>query len=297
METEILSIMDASIRSATGKGRDPHVIRNLASKMDKANNAATGDEGAERKLRISYDDGSGTASASVFGNVYSDAECRCLSWGLSSDLSTHLLRKNDGGSDHDSCAGSSLVATHALACLPTAVHRAFQKALAIMTSMLSRAPKEIVYLTRETVAKLATSINLGQQGASVDDEQSEKEKASFLSAATTTSARSMSIGAEHTKAIEGAVNSTNNSFTDKEILCKCMLMANGPMPDFCLQWKEGTCVRYRLRDGVMRIDIPRGEPTANSYQNSLVGMGEGATIFKCQKRDPKSRCGPHLCNI
>merc|ERR1711991_648953 len=105
METEILSIMDASIRSATGKGREPNIIRNLASgEMDKANNAATGDEGAERKLRISYDDGSGTASASVFGNVYSDADCRCLSWGLSSDLSTHLLRKNNGGSDYDSCA-------------------------------------------------------------------------------------------------------------------------------------------------------------------------------------------------
>ena len=51
---------------------------------------------------------------------------------------------------------------------------------------------------------------------------------------------------------------------DSAILCKCMLMRNLPMPDFRVQWTEGTSVRYQLHDGTMRVDVPRSEPNPSS---------------------------------
>lgn len=38
--------------------------------------------------------------------------------------------------------------------------------------------------------------------------------------------------------------------------CKCMLMMNGPLPDFCVQWKNGARLRYSLRSSACSLQYP-----------------------------------------
>lgn len=45
-----------------------------------------------------------------------------------------------------------------------------------------------------------------------------------------------------------------------KIACKCMLMCNGPLPDFCIQWMDGTKLRYTLSSGKLSLQGPSVEP-------------------------------------
>ena len=43
------------------------------------------------------------------------------------------------------------------------------------------------------------------------------------------------------------------------VLCKCMLMNNLPLPDFCVQWADGTKLRYALESGQLQVTSAHGD--------------------------------------
>jgi hypothetical protein len=47
---------------------------------------------------------------------------------------------------------------------------------------------------------------------------------------------------------------SSDTAVEKGIDCKCMLMSNEPLPDFCVQWADGAVLRYSLRTGKTRVD-------------------------------------------
>jgi len=44
-----------------------------------------------------------------------------------------------------------------------------------------------------------------------------------------------------------------------EIICKCMLMSNYPLPDFCIQWADAMKLRYSLASGQLNVSGPLGD--------------------------------------
>lgn len=50
------------------------------------------------------------------------------------------------------------------------------------------------------------------------------------------------------------------------VYCKCMLMSNDPLPDFCVQWADGVKLRYSLASGRLYLSSPDDPPNSPLYQ-------------------------------
>jgi len=46
------------------------------------------------------------------------------------------------------------------------------------------------------------------------------------------------------------------------VLAKCMLMANGPLPDFKVRWADGAVLTYKLRTGALALTLGESVPLA-----------------------------------
>ena len=51
-------------------------------------------------------------------------------------------------------------------------------------------------------------------------------------------------------------------------VCKCMIMSNDPLPDFCVRWADGTKLMYSLSDGKLHI-----KNTSGSAENQYKWVG------------------------
>jgi polo-like kinase 4 len=47
--------------------------------------------------------------------------------------------------------------------------------------------------------------------------------------------------------------------SEKKVHCKCMIMNNHPLPDFCIQWADDTKLRYALESGQLQVSGPLGQ--------------------------------------
>jgi hypothetical protein len=61
---------------------------------------------------------------------------------------------------------------------------------------------------------------------------------------------------------------------DCKVICKCLLMENAPLPDFCVRWCDGTRLRYSLATGALRLESPG---LATVYYKASDG-GSGADL-------------------
>ena len=63
--------------------------------------------------------------------------------------------------------------------------------------------------------------------------------------------------------------------TGGKIACKCMLMSNTPLPDFCVQWADGTKLRYCLENGRLRLQ----GPSIAVYHWTDNGVKDGSSVL------------------
>ncbi len=61
-------------------------------------------------------------------------------------------------------------------------------------------------------------------------------------------------------------NEDTNSRTHAPMQCKCMIMANEPFPDFCVQWADGVRLRYSLQSGRLYLSAPSDPPGQPLFQ-------------------------------
>ena len=254
VEADILSVMRANVEGIKSQEKEGNRVRDTSMATDGKNEK---DKRDAPHLRISYSETEGPSAA--FGRVYTHASCQALTTGINRRRNSCFSHTRDHTHEEEL---DMLVASHLLSCLPPAVHNAFRKATRILDSVTKRAPDSVLYLTRGSLLRMAqsharsigantTASSHSKPGGAVYHE----DKSSFISGIT-------SHGAT-TAASEGE-NDSEGKEKDSTIVCKCMLMRNLPMPDFCIQWNEGTTVRYQLQDGTMRVDTPRGEPSSSS---------------------------------
>lgn len=62
------------------------------------------------------------------------------------------------------------------------------------------------------------------------------------------------------------ISENNLSSNSLNIYCKCMLMSNEPLPDFCVQWADGVKLRYSLDSGRLHLSSPQDPPNIPLYQ-------------------------------
>jgi serine/threonine protein kinase len=65
---------------------------------------------------------------------------------------------------------------------------------------------------------------------------------------------------------------------DGRIRCKCVLMSNLPLPNFCIQFKDRTAFRYELSTGSIRIDYYRAGKRARWEGSTLAVDGSDSSI-------------------
>jgi hypothetical protein len=64
------------------------------------------------------------------------------------------------------------------------------------------------------------------------------------------------------------IDKSTTSSSKTKIECKCMLMSNTPLPDFCIQWHDGTKLRYSLSTGKLNLSGPTISPYKWSASNA-----------------------------
>jgi serine/threonine protein kinase len=63
----------------------------------------------------------------------------------------------------------------------------------------------------------------------------------------------------------------------KTMYCKCMLMSNEPLPDFCVQWADGVKLRYSLASGRLHLSSPLDPPASPLFAWAGGGAGAGTS--------------------
>ena len=65
---------------------------------------------------------------------------------------------------------------------------------------------------------------------------------------------------------KGSSASPTSERTRRSVYCKCMLMSNDPLPDFCVQWADGVKLRYSLESGRLHLSSHNDPPRMPLYQ-------------------------------
>lgn len=65
------------------------------------------------------------------------------------------------------------------------------------------------------------------------------------------------------------------SENQRKIACKCMLMSNSPLPDFRVQWFDGTRLKYALSSGTLSLQGPSLLPYVWEEEGGSHCVGEG----------------------
>lgn len=60
--------------------------------------------------------------------------------------------------------------------------------------------------------------------------------------------------------------SDSKSDSNPTVYCKCMVMCNDPLPDFCVQWADGVKLRYSLASGRLHLSSPADPPGLPLYK-------------------------------
>lgn len=176
---------------------------------------------------------------------------RSLALGTDDSLSSHDLNLNNSSPNSNNSTStlfqvhpSSVLKRVSFAQLPRALLPVHQRVVRLLEVLRSRVPKIILYvLPRDPQLPAATR---------------RSHNCSSFSSAPPLSSSTLTGG---------------NDSTQYES-CKCMLMMNGPLPDFCMQWKNGARLRYSLRTGACSLQYPR-EAAGSETAEGAMGQWHG----------------------
>lgn len=148
--------------------------------------------------------------------------------------------------------------------LPRALLTTYLRTYKILDAVRSRVPRIILYV-------------LGSSAVPTDTEDTRISLPSKSSNVSRNnhpySIRKQSL---HTEAIpeHRSIQCTNTQLHEEPQSqgCKCLLMCNGPLPDFCVQWLDGAKLRYSLRTGIVCIDYPDNSNRPQSNKDPPSGM-------------------------
>ena len=138
--------------------------------------------------------------------------------------------------------------------LPKSIKNIYFSVGKMIMSLKSRIPKLVLYLTFSSKQMYENSPKVvGNRGWQAEENGTEK--------------RNMCMGINVDRCLikpidnctmpsPSETNPDNNIQPHSNIHCKCMLMSNGCLPDFCIQWHDRTRLRYSLETGRLHISGP-----------------------------------------
>lgn len=202
-----------------------------------------------------------SSASTAFGRMYSQEELRILEAGISYTSTTSPSRLRASASMAPDAA--LWVAQHRITRLPEPLLKVYSRIGCILKAVRSNAPRISLYLKRATIWRLmkesmTCDTHVGVNGMSYDE-------GNEISMMTDT-------------AYDSAPSSPHRTLTssrstpvedDQTIDCKCMLMCNDPLPNFIIQWIDGTRLRYSLSTGNLRLDCPATCPVYKSLPATL----------------------------
>ena len=156
------------------------------------------------------------------------------------DYSRLLLLGKDGWADEP----------HDLRNLPPLLRRILYRVNAMLEIVKRRQPRLVVYMKPAVVPKRHLS---RAQSTSHDGAQAQTHAQTRAPAQT----QAQALGQVDNNSSKAPVMDMNGSKTN--VRCKCMLMSNRPLPDFCVQWADGMRLRYALDSGQLQISGPAGQ--------------------------------------
>ena len=142
-------------------------------------------------------------------------------------LRVRVLRKEEGGrGGWVGGRGGWVEEVYTLGGLPVAYHAAYRYAHRLVEGIRALTPRMTLFLLSSSSSPSSSSTQ----------QQEQKKTSSSISS-----------------------SSFSSSSSSHQVVAKCMLMENGPLPDFRVRWADGAVLRYSLKTGY--VHPPTHPPT------------------------------------
>lgn len=144
-----------------------------------------------------------------------------------------------------------------VASLPTFLSLTYKKVSRMLSLARKKMPKLILYITKPPIADRTYHYLRDQEVSRTTRDNSRQPN-------TTSSANTKS-----STAASSASNTVNQG--DGEVLCKCMLMSNTPLPDFYMRWVDGTRLSYSLELSQLHLSHSTDKSKAYRWDGDRTG--------------------------